>query len=291
MPRPQPGIFALGTAAHFHVELTLRPGVGTDDVRRAVAALAPAAPVDQTWLVAGLAPAVMGRLAPEAAPADLHDFAAISGSGGRGAPATQHDLWVWVQGPSPDVVLDRVRDAARTLVPVADVVLEQACFVYRDSRDLTGFVDGTENPEPSEAPEVALVAGGAAAGGSYAMTMRWIHDLAAFGSLTAREQERVIGRTKPDSLELDPLPPDSHVGRVVVEADGEELAIYRRSTPWGAATEAGLFFVAFSADPARFDLMLARMFGTTGDGLHDRLTDFSRPVSGSYWFVPGLGML
>jgi putative iron-dependent peroxidase len=34
--------------------------------------------------------------------------------------------------------------------------------------------------------------------------------------------------------------------------------------------------------------MLARMFGVAGDDLHDRLTDFSRPVTGSFWFVPGL---
>jgi putative iron-dependent peroxidase len=34
--------------------------------------------------------------------------------------------------------------------------------------------------------------------------------------------------------------------------------------------------------------MLARMFGTSGDGNHDHLTDFTRPVSGSFWFVPSL---
>ncbi len=34
--------------------------------------------------------------------------------------------------------------------------------------------------------------------------------------------------------------------------------------------------------------MLSRMFGTAGDGLHDSLTDFSRPVSGAYYFGPAL---
>jgi len=52
--------------------------------------------------------------------------------------------------------------------------------------------------------------------------------------------------------------------------------------------EQGLHFVAFSADPTRFDRMLARMFGTAPDGLSDRLTDFSRPVSGAYYFAPSL---
>jgi len=37
--------------------------------------------------------------------------------------------------------------------------------------------------------------------------------------------------------------------------------------------------------------MLGRMFGTDGDGRHDRLTDFSRPVSGGYYFAPPLNLL
>jgi len=74
-------------------------------------------------------------------------------------------------------------------------------------------------------------------------------------------------------------------------ADGEELEIYRRSVPYGRVGELGLSFVAFSADPSRFTKMLARMFGTIGGGLHDRLTDFSRPVSGSWYFAPSLDAL
>jgi putative iron-dependent peroxidase len=77
----------------------------------------------------------------------------------------------------------------------------------------------------------------------------------------------------------------------VIEEDGEELEIYRRSTPYGTVAEHGLYFVAFSADPSRFDKMLARMFGTSGDGIHDHLTDFSSPVSGSYYFAPSLESL
>jgi putative iron-dependent peroxidase len=33
------------------------------------------------------------------------------------------------------------------------------------------------------------------------------------------------------------------------------------------------------------------MFGTSGDGLHDHLTDFTHPVSGSYYFAPSLDAL
>ena len=46
------------------------------------------------------------------------------------------------------------------------------------------------------------------------------------------------------------------------------------------------YFVAFSADPTRYDRMLACMFGTSGDGMHDRLIDYTRPVSGALYFAP-----
>jgi len=37
--------------------------------------------------------------------------------------------------------------------------------------------------------------------------------------------------------------------------------------------------------------MLANMFATSGDGIRDRLTDYSHPVSGSYFFAPSLESL
>jgi len=61
--------------------------------------------------------------------------------------------------------------------------------------------------------------------------------------------------------------------------------------PYGTVGEYGLNFVAFSADPSRYDHMLARMFGNAGDGTYDRLTEFSRPVSGAYYFAPSRNAL
>jgi porphyrinogen peroxidase len=77
----------------------------------------------------------------------------------------------------------------------------------------------------------------------------------------------------------------------VIDEDGEELEIYRRSVPYGRVEEHGLYFVAFSADHTRFEKMLRRMFGAGGDGLHDHLTDFTRTVSGSAYFVPSVEAL
>jgi deferrochelatase/peroxidase EfeB len=72
---------------------------------------------------------------------------------------------------------------------------------------------------------------------------------------------------------------------------GEELETLRGGVPYGTPVEHGLHFVAFSAERARYDRMLARMFGVSGDGVRDRLTDFSRPVSGAYHFAPSLNAL
>ena len=106
--------------------------------------------------------------------------------------------------------------------------------------------------------------------------------------LSLEEQEGAIGRTKEVSEELpdDERPATAHISRVVIEEDGAELEIVRHSTPFATAEEQGLFFAAYCRTPTTFDKMLARMFGTSGDGLHDRLMDFTRAASGALFFVP-----
>lgn len=47
----------------------------------------------------------------------------------------------------------------------------------------------------------------------------------------------------------------------------------------------GLYFLAFSADPDRFDWLLQSMLGLSDDGRRDRLLGYSRPVSGSYFYA------
>jgi deferrochelatase/peroxidase EfeB len=129
-------------------------------------------------------------------------------------------------------------------------------------------------------------------GGSFVIAQRWIHDLEAFHALPVEEQERVFGRSKADSIEMDDdtKPANAHIARVEIEIDGEEAEIYRRSTPYGTLAEHGLYFLGFSAELRRFEIMLNNMFGL-GDGPRDRLTDFTRPVSGSFFFAPSVAAL
>jgi putative iron-dependent peroxidase len=175
---------------------------------------------------------------------------------------------------------------------VASLATELPGFVYHDSRDLTGFVDGSANPSPAEAPGVACVPPGqAGAGGSHVLAQRFVHDLRAFGELDVPDQERVFGRTKLESLELpdDVRPANAHMSRAEVHDDvGEERPIYRRSVPFGTLHEQGLFFLAFSAERDRFDQMLASIYGTDESDVRDRLLDFTTAVSGAYYFAPSL---
>jgi putative iron-dependent peroxidase len=292
---PQFGIFAQGTHSHYFLEFDIRQGVLPADVAKSFRRLrSPDVSAGGVNFVIAFGPKMWRQMAPSSAPASLTDFQEVIGSDGRKAPATQHDAWVWISGSAPDVVWDHARACLLTVTEVAEIATEQAAFTYRDSRDETGFVDGTANPELLHAPTVALVdAGQPGEGGSHVLVMRWVHNLSAFNKLSVEEQQFVIGRTKPDSVELadEEKPPTAHIARVQVDVDGKEIEIFRRSVPYGSLTEYGLCFVAFSADPSRYGRMLARMFGVGGDGLRDRLLDFSRPVSGAYYFAPSLNAL
>jgi len=293
---PQFGIFAQGTNAHAFLEWDLRPGVDLLEAASVLGRLrGPSVSAGGVNLVLAFGADLWRALAPGDVPAGIGPFQPIGMLGGHHAPATQHDLWLWINGSSQDVVFEHARAAAGAIETVAHLASEQVAFVHRDSRDLTGFLDGTANPTLLEAPMAALVPDGQpGAGGSHVLAMRWVHDLDAFDALSVAEQERVIGRTKAESIELEgeAKPSTAHIARVEIEdMAGVELPIYRRSVPYGTVAEHGLYFVAFSADRARFETMLGRMFGTDGDGRHDRLTDFSRPVSGAYYYAPPLNLL
>jgi putative iron-dependent peroxidase len=266
VPTPQPGIFAVGTRSHHHLEFNCTGA--HDDVLAVVARIREAATT-----VAGVNVVVGFRAEPA--------FETINGADGFAMPGAQHDLWLWLHGSDPGSVFTVARLAALELADVATLAAEQPGFTFGASQDLSGFEDGTENPPIDEA--VPLLADGCVA-----LLQRWVHDLAGFDALDLTEREAVIGRTLIGSEELEPAPADSHVGRVVIEdADGEELEVFRRSTAFGTVAEHGLMFLAFSPDRDRLQRMLERMAGTE-DGVRDRLTFFSTPVTSAWYSVPSL---
>ena len=219
----------------------------------------------------------------------INDFIPINGASGLHAPATQNDLLIWIHGPRMDANFDMGRTLHDALKRQAQLVLETPGFNYHENRDMTGFIDGSANPQDDEACETALVpAGQANADGAYVMSMQFLHDLDAFQYLPVPEQEKVIGRTKNDSTELEGAakPADAHIARAEVSIAGVEQKIFRRSFPFGGVQQHGLYFLAFACEQNRFDAILRSMYGISGDGVHDRLLNFTRAVTGSCWFAP-----
>lgn len=291
----QSGIFALGTGSHSYLEFDLHVQGDPLTLVQLMASLGePRMTTGGVNLVVGFRPSLWKRVAPEDAPAGVTDFENdVRGVDGYAMPATQHDLWVWVAGHAYHTVFDVTREAIVTLAPVAQLATEVAGWTYKESRDLTGFIDGTENPSLSEAPEVVLIPDGSVgAGGSVVLVQQWLHDVAAFEALAVEEQERVIGRTKQESTELaeEVRGATSHVSRTTIEERGVEQHIFRRNTPFGIATTHGTMFIGFSSDQQRLIRMLARMAGAE-DGIRDALTRYTSAVSGAYYFVPSVEAL
>jgi putative iron-dependent peroxidase len=242
----------------------------------------------------GFGPALWDAISPGRRPRALRPFPALE-AGGLRAPATGGDLLLHAVSRRIDLCFELALSLRRELGQRAAVAEEVHGFRYLDSRDLTGFIDGTENPKGRSRAPAALI--GAEdrdfAGGSFAFTQRYVHDLARWAALPVAEQERIIGRRKRDSRELSPRakPASAHIARTVIEEGGEELEIVRHSFPYGTTSECGLFFIAYTRDLAIPQKMLTRMIGTSGDGVHDRLMEFTRAVSGASFFAPSLRVL
>jgi putative iron-dependent peroxidase len=235
-------------------------------------------------LVAGFRPELWRELDPDDAPADVEGFNRdLLGADGYVMPATQHDAVLWLSGSAYDVVFDTAREAIAALAAFASIAEESSSWPYRHDRDLTGFIDGTENPSLIDVPEIALIPEGSpGAGGTILLLQKWSHEATEWESLPVAQQEQVIGRTKDESVELEEKEPESHVGRTDQERFGR---IFRRNMPYGTVLDHGTMFVGFSAEQQRLTAMLESMAGLR-DGVRDALTNYTRPLTGAYYFVP-----
>jgi putative iron-dependent peroxidase len=290
MKTPQGGIFALGTASHAYLEFDAGAGTAREELVRAIASLRePRTTMGGVNLVAGFEPGLWQSVVPDDAPADLEGFTEpVVGIESFSMPATQHDAVLWLSGSAYDVVFDVARGAIAELRELATVAVETSSWPYRHDLDLTGFIDGTENPTLVEAPGLILVPDGEpGAGGTVLLLQKWEHDAAEWESLPVEEQEQVIGRTKLDSVELDPRPEDSHVARNDQDDFGH---IFRRNTPYGTVTNHGTMFVGFAATRGPLESMLESMAGLK-TGTRDALTRYTKPLTGSYYFVPSIESL
>ena len=290
MASPQTGIFALGTSSHAYLEFDLRRPEDSESAVRHVAGMRePRTTIGGVNVVAGFRPGLWSTVAPGVAPPDAADFAApLVGVDGYTLPATQHDVVIWLTGASYDVVFDLSRGIVADLAEHAWLAAETVGWPYHHDLDLTGFIDGTENPTLVEATDVAIVRDGSpGAGSSVLLLQRWEHDAQAWEALPTERQEAIIGRRRADSAELDPVPPASHVARTDQEAFGK---IFRRNIAYGTVSSHGTIFVGFCASQAILAAMLESMVGL-GDAPRDDLTRFTRAVSGAYYVIPSVEAL
>lgn len=215
----------------------------------------------------------------------LRAFPALAGRG-PSAPSTQQALWVFLQGPDRGALFDaseRLRNAL-----AADLELDDAMdlFKYAGGRDLTGYEDGTENPEGDAALDAVVCKHPSSlSGSSFVAVQRWVHDLARFRSFDAPARDALVGRSRETNEELDDAPKLAHVKRTAQESFEPAAFMLRRSMPWATSHAQGLEFVSFVASLDRFERMLARMLGLE-DGIVDGLFMFSRPITGGYYWCP-----
>jgi putative iron-dependent peroxidase len=290
MYTPQAGIFALGTSSHAYLEFDLPNAQKRKEFAASISAIRePRTTTGGVNFVIGFRPEFWHDIVPDDAPPGVTGFnEAITGVEGFFMPATQHDALVWLSGSAYDIVFDMARAVVQKLAGQASLSAETSSWSYRHDRDLSGFIDGSENPTLLDAPIAALLPqGGAGAAGSVLLLQKWKHKIAEWESLSIDRQERIMGRSKLDGIELENKPSDSHVARTDQDEFGN---IFRRNMPYGTVDDHGTMFVGFSADQKRLSRMLESMAGLL-DGTRDALTRFTQPLTGAYYFVPSVESL
>ena len=301
MATPQPSVLNRNMGQHqWYVHLSRMDGADMGAIKSAIAQLRADCAAKNINLVVGFGPSLLADLTDDV-PSDFQPyetFQSIDGSG-KEAKGTQEELLFWLNSERKDEVWKAQWDAREALKGHMRVARETMTFIYGDSLDLSGFIDGTGNPEPERDVEVAIVpAGEPGAGGSFIIAQRWVHDLEAFNLLPVEEQEKVFGRTKADSTRLKVQPPTSHLSHVELREGktGDDTTpkrdeISRRSTPYAFHDgTVGLYFMAFCKNQAPLRERMRAMYGMDGQ-VRDRLTSYSNPASGSFYFAPSVETL
>lgn len=236
------------------------------------------------WLQLGL---------PVPLPKEFLNFAPVIGEK-HTAVSSKGDLHFHIRADNQSICYDMAAEISELLNPVALSVEEVQGFRYWDGRSILGFVDGTENPHGQEREFFGLVGDDDPdyKGGSYLFVQKYIHDLSAWKRLTVEEQEKVIGRSKSNDIEMadEVKPANSHIALANV---GDDLKIVRDNMPFGSMSknEMGTYFIAYASKFSTVEKMLNNMFIGSPQGNYDRILDFSTPKTGSLFFVPTLDSL
>ena len=279
MNQSQPGILSDVPRSARYLTFSLLPDVNAQE---AIQHLATTIDLDNN--VVGLGHSLL--LATRATIKRLRDFPQMVGPGIE-IPSTPSALWVWLKGDDRGELIHRSREIEVVLADYFQLTDIVDAFQYADSRDMTGYIDGTENPTGQEAIDAGILIGQGEGldGSSFVAVQQWVHDMDTFDSMSQEEQDNSIGRRKSDNVEFDGAPPSAHVKRTAQESFDPEAFILRRSMPWGDTQAMGLMFVAFGKSFDAFEAQLQRMVGLD-DGVTDALFKFTQPISGAYFWCP-----
>ena len=223
------------------------------------------------------------------APDQLKPFTTIAGK--KQFTGTNNHIFLHINGEQQDLIFHFANEYMELMKPYVNSCEEIDGFDFLDNRDLTEFIDGTENPEGKERKEVALIEKGEFEASSFLLVQQYVHELNKWRDLSQKEQEKVIGRTKIESFELENNLEDAHIEKAQVFENGIEKKIVRHSKPYGKAYgDKGLFFVAYCKELKIFDTMLRQMAGSS-TSKSDRILDFSTAVSSDYFFTPSIEII
>jgi putative iron-dependent peroxidase len=304
MPDPQPAVNAAQTRAAIFLVLGVRNDPASCAGVRAVCgdvdALTRSVGARDTQgnlsCAVGFGSAAWDHLFGQPRPLGLHAFREMRAEA-RTAPSTPGDLWLHIRAERPDLCYELAAQIMARLSGMVTSVDETHGFRYFDDRDLTGFVDGTENPVGVEKLDATVIGeeDPRFAGGSYVMVQKYVHNMPAWHKLSTETQEGIIGRTKLDDIELSESdkPAYAHNALTTLVEDGNEIKILRHNMPYGNVSggEAGTYFVGYARSLHPLEAMLEAMVIGRPPGNYDRLLDYTRPVSGTNFFVPSVQFL
>jgi putative iron-dependent peroxidase len=300
---PQP-VAALLTRAAIFLVVTINPGAGNGAAVRSLCAdLASLLrstgfrePDQNLSCIMAFGSEAWDRLFGEPRPQELHPFREIR-AGQRHAVATPGDLLFHIRAERMDLCFELATQIMARLEDAVSPADEVHGFRYFDSRDLLGFVDGTENPTGQAAIDATVIGeeDPPFVGGSYVIVQKYLHDLAGWNALPTEAQEHIIGRTKLSDIEIDPAvrPTSAHNSLNTIIEGGKEIKIVRDNMPFGQVGqgEFGTYFIGYSRSPRTLEQMLTNMFVGRPPGNYDRILDFSRAVTSNLFFVPSATFL
>lgn len=262
-----------------YLNFSLRAGHRADAILLALCEM-----IDGEKAVIGLGLSLIHALGSEVK--GMKEFPVYSGPG-FDVPSTPGSLWLWLRGNDAGEIYLRSRKIESILAPAFKLDSSIDAYRYGIGRDLTGYEDGTENPQGDDALKTAFVSnqGVGLDGSSFVAVQKWVHNFDLFNAMDVNEQDNTFGRRINDNTEINDAPESAHVKRTAQEDFSPEAFVLRRSMPWNDTQQAGLVFVSFGRSLYAYEALLKRMTGNE-DGITDALFRFTHPVDGSYYWCP-----